>query len=59
MMAHHITTVFDRSSEHYGSFEQSHFPQSFGISSAFSGVHKLFANVLHSKILILHRNYIL
>ena len=34
-----VYTVYDWSSEYYGSFEQLHFPQSFAISSGFSGVY--------------------
>jgi hypothetical protein len=53
------TTVFDRSFEHYGSFEHFRFPQSFAISPKFFGAPQLFINALHEKIMFLPKKFIL
>jgi hypothetical protein len=52
-------TVFDRSFEHYGSFEHLHFPHSFAISRGYFAVPQLFINALHRKMMILDMKIIL
>jgi hypothetical protein len=54
-----LNTVFDRSFEHYGSFEHLHFPHSFAISRGYFAVPQLFINALHRKMMILDMKIIL